>query len=151
MMNLRKRAAPVIGGLITLAAAAAALRAQEPATTTTTNAGVYSDAQAARGKVAYSNYCQTCHGESLQGVDTAPTLVGGTFQGNWVGLTVGDLGERIRMTMPQNDPGTLSAATTADLIALILKLNGYPPGTADLPRDGQLQKTIRIADPKPAG
>ena len=68
-----------------------------------------------------------------------------------MGLTVGELAVRIRMTMPQNDPGTLSAATTADLIALMLKSNGYPAGTADLPRSGEVLQMIRIVDPKPGG
>jgi S-disulfanyl-L-cysteine oxidoreductase SoxD len=148
-MDLIKRAAPVAAGLVVLIAAATTLRAQAPAATT--NAGIYTEAQAERGKLAYANNCQTCHGESMEGVDMAPALVGGTFQSNWVGLSVGELGERIRMTMPQNNPGTLSSATAADLIALILKLNGYPAGAAELPRDGQMQQTIRIADPKPAG
>jgi quinoprotein glucose dehydrogenase len=132
-----------------LGATAAVLRAQE--TTATTNGGVYSEAQADRGKAAYAKYCQSCHGESMNGVDVAPALVGSTFLGNWVGLSVGELGERVRTTMPQNNPGSLSSATTADLLALILKANGYASGTADLPRDGQLQSMIRIADPKTGG
>jgi quinoprotein glucose dehydrogenase len=136
-------------GLTLLTAAAAVLHAQE--STATTNGGVYSEAQAERGKAAYVKHCQSCHGETMNGVDVAPALVGSTFLGNWVGLSVGELGERVRTTMPQNDPGTLSAATTADLVALILKANGYASGAADLPRDGQLQSMIRIADPKPGG
>ncbi len=136
-------------GLTLLTATAAALRAQE--STATTNGGVYSEAQAERGKAAYVKNCQSCHGETMNGVDVAPALVGATFLGNWVGLSVGDLGERVRTTMPQNNPGTLSAATTADLVALILKANGYASGATDLPRDGQLQMMIRIADPKPGG
>jgi S-disulfanyl-L-cysteine oxidoreductase SoxD len=147
--DLAKRGAMMAAGLMLLTAAMAALRAQEA--TANTNAGVYSETQADRGKAAYVKYCQACHGETMNGVDVAPALVGSTFLGNWVGLSVGELGERVRTTMPQNNPGTLSSATTADLIALILKANGYASGTADLPRDGQLQSMIRIADPKPGG
>jgi quinoprotein glucose dehydrogenase len=112
---------------------------------------VYSEPQAERGKAAYAKYCQACHGETLQGVDVAPALVGSTFLGNWVGLSVGELADRVRMTMPQDNPGTLSSATTADLIALILKSNGYPAGGADLPRSGEVLQMIRIVDPKPGG
>jgi quinoprotein glucose dehydrogenase len=147
--DLLRRAAPVATGLVVLIGAAAAARAQQA--TGATSAGVYSDAQAERGRAAYAKYCQSCHGETLQGVDVAPALVGSTFLGNWVGLTVGELADRIRMTMPQNDPGTLSAATTADLIALVLKSNGYPAGAADLPRSGEMLQMIRIVDPKPGG
>jgi quinoprotein glucose dehydrogenase len=148
-MDPLKRAVPAAAGLVVLVAAATALWAQEPAATT--NSGIYTQAQAERGKLAYVKYCQECHGDSMEGIDMAPALVGGTFQSNWVGSSVGELSERIRMTMPQNNPGTLSSATTADLIALILKVNGYPAGTAELPRDGQVQQMIRFADPKPAG
>jgi quinoprotein glucose dehydrogenase len=144
-----RRGAILAAGLTLLTSSAAVLRAQEP--TATTSAGIYSEAQAERGKVAYARYCQSCHGETLNGVDVAPALVGSTFLGNWVGLSVGELGERVRTTMPQNNPGTLSAASTADLIALILKANGYASGAADLPRDAQLQSMIRIVDPKPGG
>jgi quinoprotein glucose dehydrogenase len=147
--ELLKRAAPVASALVVLLAAATALRAQEP--TASTTAGLYTEAQAERGRVAYAKYCQSCHGETLQGVDVAPALVGATFLGNWVGLSVGELADRIRMTMPQNDPGTLSAATTADLIALILESNGYPAGANALPRDVQLLQMVRIAAPKPGG
>jgi S-disulfanyl-L-cysteine oxidoreductase SoxD len=144
-----KRAASVAAGLVVLVAAASTLQAQAPAATT--NAGIYTEAQAERGKLAYTKNCQDCHGESLEGIDMAPALVGSSFQSNWVGLSVGELSERIRTTMPQNNPGTLSSATTADLIALILKLNGYPAGTSELPREAQVLQMIRIAEPKPAG
>jgi quinoprotein glucose dehydrogenase len=147
--DLRRRAAPVATGLVLLIGAAAAAHAQEA--TGTTSAGVYSEPQAERGKAAYAKYCQACHGETLQGVDVAPALVGSTFLGNWVGLSVGELADRVRMTMPQDNPGTLSSATTADLIALILKSNGYPAGGADLPRSGEVLQMIRIVDPKPGG
>ena len=149
MNDLPRRAAPVTAGLVVLIGAAAALRAQE--STSTTSAGVYTDSQAERGRGGYVKYCQACHGDTMQGVDVAPALVGSTLLGNWVGLSVGELADRVRMTMPQNDPGTLSSATTADLVALILKSNGYPAGGADLPRSGEVLQLIRIVDPKPGG
>ena len=37
-----------------------------------------------------------------------PPLVGGAFTSNWNDLTVGDLFERIRTTMPLDTPGRLS-------------------------------------------
>jgi quinoprotein glucose dehydrogenase len=132
-----------------LISAAGVPRAQEA--TGGTNNGVYTEAQAERGRAAFAKYCQSCHGDTMAGIDTAPALVGGNFLNDWIGQSVGDLAERIRMTMPQNDPGTLSSAVTADIIAQILKANGYAAGAAELPRNAQVQQMIRIDAPKPAG
>jgi quinoprotein glucose dehydrogenase len=132
----------LLAGLLQLAGSAAVLRAQDASRTT--NDGVYSEAQAERGKAAYGKYCQMCHGEAMAGIDTAPALVGGTFLGNWVGQTVGDLAARVRTTMPLNNPGTLSSATSADIISHILRANGYKAGAEELPRNAQILQMIRI-------
>jgi quinoprotein glucose dehydrogenase len=141
-----KHAALVATALILLTSMAPLVKGQ--AATGTVNDGVYTEAQAVRGKTAYTSQCQTCHGESMSGIDTAPPLSGGTFLSNWTGQTVGDLAARIRTTMPLNNPGTLSSATVADIIACILKVNGYPAGAAELPREVQVQQAIRIDAPK---
>src|SRR6185369_14585331 len=62
--------------------------------------GVYTSAQAERGAALYANNCASCHGSALGGGESAPPLTGGEFSSNWYGLTVGDLFERIRITMP---------------------------------------------------
>jgi quinoprotein glucose dehydrogenase len=139
------RAAPTAAGLLLLIGAAAVLRAQEA--TGTASAGVYTEAQADRGKATYVKNCQSCHGDTLAGIDVAPALVGGMFLNDWVGQSLGDLADRVRTTMPQNNPGTLSSAMTADLVALILKANGYPAGAAELPRSAQVLQMIRIDAP----
>ena len=43
-----------------------------------------------------------------EGNEIIPGLTGDTFTGNWKGKTVGDLFEKINMTMPALDPGSLS-------------------------------------------
>src|SRR5258705_1365693 len=53
--------------------------------------GVYSDAQAKRGRELYSAKCLSCHGADLSGGEMAPPLVGVGFQSNWNGLSAGDL------------------------------------------------------------
>jgi hypothetical protein len=78
-----------------------------------------------------------------------PPLVGGAFTSNWNDLTVGDLFERIRTTMPLDTPGRLSRQQNADTIAFILKANGWPAGVAELPPDQAALKQIRIAAVKP--
>jgi len=70
--------------------------------------GVFADDQAKKGQAAYNDNCSSCHGDTLMGGESAPALAGGEFLSNWNGLTLGDLFERIRTTMPQNRPGKLS-------------------------------------------
>lgn len=145
-----KRGALLAAGMVLLSGPlAVVLQAQEA--TSTVNDGVYTEAQAARGKIAYTKYCQACHGESMGGIDVAPPLVGGGFLSNWTGQTVGDLAARVRTTMPLNNPGTLGSATAADIIAQILKANGYAAGSAELPRDAQVLQMIRIDALKSGG
>lgn len=106
--------------------------------------GVYSEAQAARGQATYDRSCSTCHGGSLSGADVNPPLAGPQFQANWKTQTVGDLANRIRTTMPLDDPGSLSLVSTSDVTAYILKSNGYKSGQTDLPSEPRIQRTIRF-------
>ena len=114
--------------------------------------GVYTQAQADRGEDAYRQKCVDCHGEDLGGdQDMATPLTGGAFMSNWNGLTVGDLFERIRMTMPLNypGPGTLSKESISDILAYILSYNKFPAGQTELPRDKTVLKMITIQSMKP--
>ena len=96
---------------------------------------VYTDEQAARGEKLYAQQCAQCHGDSLGGVEMAPALTGDMFNSNWEGVALSDLLERIRMSMPQTNPGSLTRAQTADIVAYILKVGGFPAGST--PLDGQ--------------
>jgi len=84
----------------------------------------------------------------LDGMDMAPGLTGSGFISNWNGLTVGDLFERIRLTMPQDDPGRLSRQQDADIVAYVLNVNKYPQGKAELPLESEMLKQIRFDAPK---
>lgn len=106
--------------------------------------GVYTAEQTRRGETAYLQACASCHGIALEGGDMTPPLVGGAFTANWNDLTVGDLFERIRTTMPLDNPGRLSRQQNADVIAFVLKANGWPAGTAELAADPAPLKQIRI-------
>lgn len=112
--------------------------------------GVYTQEQAERGHSLYNQHCASCHGDTLAGGDEAPQLAGGDFLANWNGLTVGDLFERIRRSMPQDDPGRLSRQQTTDVLAYILSFNKFPAGQTELPHDTQLLKLIQIEATKPA-
>src|SRR5881396_3091380 len=95
--------------------------------------GIYTEAQAKRGEGFYSQYCASCHGPELTGGEMAPGLTGGEFRANWNDLSVGDLFERIRVSMPQNAPGSLSRQQDADILAFVLLKGGFPAGQAELP------------------
>ena len=112
--------------------------------------GVYTADQTRRGEAAYLQTCASCHGTALEGGDMTPALVGGVFTSNWNDLTVGDLFERIRTTMPLDTPGRLSRQQNADVIAFMLKANGWPAGTTDLASDLAALKQIRIETVKPS-
>ena len=68
------------------------------------NAGVYTDAQATRGADTYNKECASCHGAGLEGDGFAPALSGTEFLSNWNGTTLGDLFDRIRISMPPGQP-----------------------------------------------
>jgi mono/diheme cytochrome c family protein len=111
--------------------------------------GVFTDEQATRGETAYRQECSNCHGPELEGADMTPPLVGGAFTANWNDLTVGDLFERIRTTMPLDKPGKLSRQQNADVIAFMLKVNMWPAGTSELSRELGALKQIRIQSSRP--
>jgi len=111
--------------------------------------GVYSTEQAKRAEGIYAQACAACHGPMLDGGEMAPPLVGSTFNANWNGMTLGDLMERIRTAMPQNNPGSLSRQQYADILALMLATGKFPAGQAELPRDTELLKLITFEASKP--
>ena len=113
--------------------------------------GVYTDAQAGRGETAFAAQCAPCHGQTLQGNGEAPALTGADFTADWIGLTLGDLFDRIRTTMPQDTPGKLSRDQYADILAFVLKANGYPAGQKDLDKRSEYLKAIGFVAPPAAG
>jgi S-disulfanyl-L-cysteine oxidoreductase SoxD len=129
---------------------AAAAAAQTPDSTHTPPAaaaagksvwqGAYSEDQASRGSNEHSTNCTSCHG--------AEKYTGDAWTKNWVGRTVFDLYDQLRTTMPDDNPGGLSAQQYKVIVAYILKLNGLPSGTDSLADDPEAMRLIKI-DPKP--
>ena len=111
--------------------------------------GIYNDAQAKRGRQVYEKECGSCHGTDLSGGESAPPLAGAEFLSNWTGLTVGDLFERTRTSMPQNAPGKLTRQQDADVVAYLLSANGFPEGKAEMDKQTELLKQIRLDAEKP--
>lgn len=107
--------------------------------------GVYTTDQANRGKTVYDEKCASCHGTMATVTpDMAPLLNDQGFQNLWRDRSLGQLFNRIRETMPQDKPGTLSPEQTADIIAYILSVNQLPAGDVALPRDPEILKDIRL-------
>jgi mono/diheme cytochrome c family protein len=106
--------------------------------------GVYSEEQAKRGAALYGRECARCHGTDLTGADEVPALFGPAFLANWDGLTVGDLSERVRRTMPPNKPGQLNRQQITDIVCHVLSVNGFPAAKTDLEPKTELLKQIRI-------
>ena len=77
-----------------------------------------------------------------------PALAGPAFFGSWNEAPLGDFFERIRISMPQDKPGSLSRQQTADIVAYILSFNKAPAGQTDLPGDTELLKAIKIVSAK---
>lgn len=110
----------------------------------TTNDGIYTDAQSKRGAEAYQMTCSACHDAQLVGSGTAPALTGSDFNANWKDENVGSLFERIRQTMPGDNPGSLSRQQVADIVAFILNFNKAPVGQTELASDADALKSIKI-------
>ena len=111
-------------------------------------AGVYTEEQSKRGMELYKAQCASCHGDDLKGNEIIPALTGDTFTGNWKGKSIGDLFEKINMTMPALDPGSLTPEQTSDLIAEILSVAKYPAGNTALPTSMDALQQIKIDAPK---
>ena len=109
--------------------------------------GVYTEAQAARGADQFAQNCAACHGSSLNGNGEAPALVGAEFISDWAGLTLGELFERIRNTMPQDNPGKLSREQYTQILSFILKSNGYPAGQKEMDQRTEFLKAIAFVPP----
>lgn len=131
-----------------LLAAASGVQHVLHAQAASTSAGVYTDAQVKRGEAFYKDQCAACHGDDLRGNDIIPGLTGQTFTGNWQGKSLGDLYDKIQMTMPALNPGSLTPEQTSDLIALVLSASKYPAGTTDLVAKLEALQQIKIDAPK---
>ena len=123
----------------TIALVAMTIRAQER----TVWDGIYTDEQATRGEALYGEHCVRCHGATLQGNgEGAKSLTDATFKSTWNGISMGALFDRVRLSMPQDKPGSLTRQQVADLLAFILRANKFPAGKDELVRQTDLLNAI---------
>jgi mono/diheme cytochrome c family protein len=143
-MTFKLTIAAILG--VAAAAAYGPVSAQQPKSQWD---GVYSADQAKRGESIYQEQCAACHGADMAGGEMAPGLSGGDFTANWNDLSIGDLFERVRISMPQNNPGSLSRAQTADVLAFMLSRGGYPAGQTELPSQTEVLNEFKFLATQP--
>ena len=99
--------------------------------------------QADRGEAIYDERCTVCHGDIRAIIPEMAALLGDhTFRNFWRGRSLGEMFGYIRETMPQDGPGTLTAAQTAEIMAHILRGNRLPAGETALPEDEETLNAI---------
>jgi hypothetical protein len=102
--------------------------------------GVYTKDQAAEGRGVYERACAHCHETS-----EAPRLYGENFVRTWFEEPLTVPFQRMRETMPQDAPGTLSPTEYLSVLTYVLERTGYPSGDGTLAVAG-LKDVIVIGD-----
>ena len=138
---MRLRLGSTLALLVLVAAPAWAQSA--PDSTVAAPAATYTANQARRGQATYQRNCIECH--------TAAAYTGVAFRRAWAGRSPFEIWELIRTTMPQDNPGRLKPAEYADIVAYMLRLNGYPAGGEELPAEAEQLRSLIIPAPPPAG
>lgn len=117
-------------------------------TTQSVSDGVYTGAQADRGRGQYVQHCAVCHGAALEGNGETPPLVG-QFIPDWAGMTLADIYDKIQTTMPLNAPGTLRPAIAVDILAYIIRANNFPAGSKELAPDSLKAISFDVINRRP--
>jgi cytochrome c len=96
---------------------------------------LYSEEQATKGAFAYYQNCAMCHGPLLNGQMggySGPALKGSDFADPSYDFHVSDIFNFVAKLMPAATPGSLTHEQDVDIMAFILKQNGYPAGAKEL-------------------
>ena len=139
-----------MGGALLLAAAPRFFPVQSPAPAPVSNVwdGVYTEAQAMRGKSFGDKNCAGCHGVDLNSGEPGPWMFGADFAFRYDKHTMADLLRRLN-TMPPDTPGVHGPEAMADFAAFVLWSNDFPSGPRPLPSDTAALERIRITVKKP--
>jgi cytochrome c5 len=145
----RKRLSEVSWLTITgMLVAAVSLLSAQPANAQAGDAkiwqGVYSAAQAERGKANFEAACARCHHVELTGTDRAPALKGDNFWSHWENETVNTLFTKVRDQMPPNFGTVLEPEAKLDIVAYLLLTNGLPQGSDELRMNADMLDGIDI-------
>src|SRR5687768_12270074 len=127
------------------------VRAQEAAKTVAD--GVYSDVQATRGAASYDQACAGCHRPDLGGAN-GPALRGERFARIFAGKDLKTLYTKSTTTMPRGAAASLGDAVYLDIVAHILRENGFPAGESELTSEALSSLQVipgRAKPPPPVG
>jgi cytochrome c5 len=114
--------------------------------------GVFTTAQAERGKEVFHTRCAHCHSEDLTGAE-GPPLIGGSFGRNWGSRHVDRLFTKIKETMPPGEEFLVTDLEKVDILTFILSMNGFPSGDTNLALDPAFMADLQIVGrngPEPA-
>lgn len=106
--------------------------------------GVYTTAQAERGRTAFVKSCSNCHSSTLDGTVRAPALHGEKFMANWINTNVDTLFTKLRDTMPATYPDSVADDVKLDILTYLLQANSFPAGSAELKLDEKDLANIQI-------
>lgn len=110
--------------------------------------GVYTDAQAIRGAAAYEAACSGCHRADLSG-GTGPSLKEQRFAQVYAGKDLQSLFTKIATTMPRGVPASLADDVYLDIVAHVLKENGFRAGAEELTSGALASIRVVAGRPKP--
>jgi mono/diheme cytochrome c family protein len=105
--------------------------------------GIFTAAQADRGREPAAR-CQGCHGPQLAGTDRAPALKGAGFLANWENGSVNRLFVKVRDTMPPGNTDSIAPDTKLDIVAFLLRENGFPTGASELSTNAEALDSLQI-------
>lgn len=125
-MNAGNRLLMVLPALLLATGVFVSSQAQKPRTVWD---GVYTEAQATRATGVFGASCAGCHTLTPEG--NRP-LSGETFWQSNTQKSVAELLAYVSKNMPNGNGGSLSPESYNDLVALILKSNGFPAGQTEL-------------------
>jgi cytochrome c5 len=94
--------------------------------------GVFTVAQATRGKALFDNSCSRCHNVALTGSERGPALKGELFWSHWEDDALLTLFTKIRDTMPQGGIESVPDEGKLDILAHILSMNEVPAGPEEM-------------------
>ncbi|HEY7388987.1 MAG TPA: cytochrome c [Bryobacteraceae bacterium] len=106
--------------------------------------GVYTTAQAERGRSNFERTCSNCHNSDLSGSVRGPALHGEGFLKDWANTTLNTLFIKLRDSMPATYPKSVPDPEKIDILSYLLQANGFPAGKAELPLNQKELETIQI-------
>ena len=102
----------------------------------TTKDGVFTAAQADRGKQVYEKSCKNCHQADFY----SERLL------RWENKSVEALFEAVSTTMPADNVGSLATSEYVDVLTYVFSITGSPSGSSELTPDNMGE--VKVTAPK---